>query len=37
MQGEQVPRLFDSRTTQYHYSPDGGLSRLVVSNPDTAA
>ncbi len=24
-----------SRTTQYHYAPDGGLSRLIVSNPDT--
>lgn len=23
------------RITQYHYAPDGGLSRLIVSNPDT--
>ena len=33
--GEQASRLFDSRLTQYHYAPDGGLSRLIVSNPDT--
>ncbi len=24
-----------SRITQYAYAPDGGLSRLIVSNPDT--
>jgi hypothetical protein len=23
------------RVTRYHYAPDGGLSRLTVSNPDT--
>ncbi len=44
--GEQASRLFDSkqagslhhspsRVTHYAYAPDGGLSRLIVSNPDT--